>query len=288
MPWGFAAAAVGTIAGAAISSDASRGAANTQADAARNATQTQLDMFNKTQANLQPYMQQGQVGLNNMNALLADPSSLTKLPGYQFQLDQGIDAIQNSAARGGLTGNTLKALSDYGQGTASSYYNNYWNQLMQMVNLGQTSAAGVGNIGASTANSISANQIGAGNALAAGQVGSASAIGNAVNGGLQNWLLYNSMQQPGSGMVVSPGGAGIDPYGYLGGAATAGDYSDARLKTDVLRIGARDDGLGVYEFRYVWGGPMRVGLMAHEVLALYPQAVSSDDAGFLKVDYSKV
>ena len=60
-------------------------------------------------------------------------------PGYAWQLGQGIDAIQNSAQgqTGGLSGNTLKALTTYGQGLANQdYYNwldnatsNYWNTL---------------------------------------------------------------------------------------------------------------------------------------------------------------
>ena len=194
MPWGAAFAAAGAIGGALITSDASKSAANTQANAANQASQVEQNQFNQTQANLAPYMQQGQVSLADINKLMADPSMVSKLPGYQFQMQQGTDAVMHGASANGLTGNTLKALSDYGQGTASSYYNNYWNQLMQMANLGQTSAAGVGNIGASTANSIGQNTIGAGNAIAASQVGSASAINSGVSNGIQNWLLANQMQ----------------------------------------------------------------------------------------------
>lgn len=69
--------------------------------------------------------------------------------------------------------------------------------------------------------------------------------------------------------------------------AAAAFFSDRRLKTNVVRIGTRDDGLGVYEFNYVWGGPRVTGLMADEVRLVYPQAVGST-GGYDTVDYSKV
>jgi hypothetical protein len=54
-------------------------------------------------------------------------------PGYAFRLQQGQNALQNSAAaRGGLlsTG-TAKALTDYGQGAASAEYGNVYNRALQ-------------------------------------------------------------------------------------------------------------------------------------------------------------
>lgn len=51
-------------------------------------------------------------------------------PGYQFRLDQGNKAINNSAAsRGGLlSGATLKAIADYNSGAASQEYGNAVNR----------------------------------------------------------------------------------------------------------------------------------------------------------------
>jgi len=54
MPWGIAAAAVGTIAGAAISSNGAKDAAQTQANAANNATQLQMNEYNQTQNEYAP------------------------------------------------------------------------------------------------------------------------------------------------------------------------------------------------------------------------------------------
>ncbi len=63
--------------------------------------------------------------------------------------------------------------------------------------------------------------------------------------------------------------------------------SDVRLKTNIVRIGTRHDGLGVYQWDYVWGGPRATGVMAHEVRAKYPDAVRRV-GGYDAVDYGKL
>lgn len=57
-------------------------------------------------------------------------------PGYQWQLNQGLNAIQKGAAARGtlLTGGTQKALEQYGQGLASQDYNNFFNRELQTYN----------------------------------------------------------------------------------------------------------------------------------------------------------
>lgn len=66
-------------------------------------------------------------------------------PGYQFQLDQGLQALDRTAAArgglagGGLTGDTLK----YAQGLADQSYGNYVNRLSPYFNLGTAAAGGV-------------------------------------------------------------------------------------------------------------------------------------------------
>jgi hypothetical protein len=64
-------------------------------------------------------------------------------------------------------------------------------------------------------------------------------------------------------------------------------FSDRRLKQNVVRLGTRSDGLGVYGFEYIWGGGRQIGLMAQEVAILYPEAVG-ESGGFMTVDYGKV
>lgn len=80
--------------------------------------------------------------------------------------------------------------------------------------------------------------------------------------------------------------------GVLGGLFGLGSSliaaSDRRLKTDIERVGTGPLGLAVYVFRYVWGGPLRLGFMAQEVARVLPEAVLSMPNGYLAVDYGKV
>lgn len=75
-------------------------------------------------------------------------------------------------------------------------------------------------------------------------------------------------------------------YGLLGTGLKAGAYafSDRRLKTGITKIGNLANGLAVYTYRYIWGGPEQVGLMADEVKKLKPWAVKSF-GGFDAVNY---
>jgi hypothetical protein len=76
--------------------------------------------------------------------------------------------------------------------------------------------------------------------------------------------------------------------GTLGGAAIkSGAFSDERLKTYIQKVGTLDNGLSVYSYRYVWGGPAQIGVMAHEVADVRPEAVHMHDSGYLMVDYEK-
>lgn len=64
--------------------------------------------------------------------------------------------------------------------------------------------------------------------------------------------------------------------GLLGTGAMAGAYSfsDRRLKTDIKQVGILANGLPVYKYRYKFGGPEQVGLMADEVKLIHPCSVA--------------
>jgi hypothetical protein len=223
MPFAVAAGigAVGAIGGALISSNASESAAQTQANAANAATAAEQAQFNTTTQNLSPFVGTGQIALGQLGSMLGLPSTVggqanpnaplaqpftaaqyQQSPGYQFQLNQGLGAVQNSAAaQGGLAGgNTLTALTQYGQGLANTdyqqAYNNYTANQLQQFNMlntvsgnGQNAAAQLGTTGAQVASNIGSNTIGAGNALAAGQVGSANALTGGINSATSNGML---------------------------------------------------------------------------------------------------
>jgi len=60
--------------------------------------------------------------------------------------------------------------------------------------------------------------------------------------------------------------------------------SDARLKTDITRVGTADNGLPLYHFRYVGQDQLWEGVMAQDVLSHTPGAVV-DLGGYYGVNY---
>jgi opacity protein-like surface antigen len=65
-------------------------------------------------------------------------------------------------------------------------------------------------------------------------------------------------------------------------------YSDTRLKRDVALLARRDDGVGIYRYRYLWSDEVYVGVMAQEVAEIYPEAVVSGPDGYLRVNYARL
>lgn len=77
-------------------------------------------------------------------------------PGYQFRMDQGIGALDKSAAaRGRLrSGAQNKAITRYAQGVASDEFGNYTNRLAQIAGLGGGATSQSANIGIKGAQNI--------------------------------------------------------------------------------------------------------------------------------------
>lgn len=94
----------------------------------------------QNQANWQPYVDAGKGALGDLQNLYQDENSwlnqkftaddLSNDAGYQFRLQQGQSALNNSLAAGNgvLSGAAQKALSDYNQGSASNEFQNAYNR----------------------------------------------------------------------------------------------------------------------------------------------------------------
>ena len=65
-------------------------------------------------------------------------------------------------------------------------------------------------------------------------------------------------------------------------------YSDARQKRDLQQLDVLPNGIKLYRYRYRWSATEYVGVLAHEVAAVAPAAVSKDVYGFLRVDYRRL
>jgi hypothetical protein len=105
-----------------------------------------------------------------------------------------------------------------------------------------------------------------------------SALGQA---NAQNAANNNST----SGLFSLGSSALMAPAGTFAGIA--GLFSDRRLKTDIKQVGTADNGLNIYSYKYVWGGPTQLGYMADEVEKIIPQAVGESN-GYKTVNYGMI
>ena len=209
-------AAVGgaALAGSVIQAGAAGDAANAQSQAAANANATQLQMYNQTRADQAPWRAAGGqavnalsqfYGLGGVNANGTPGNSkapnfnsiLQNLPGYQFQMSQGTQAVDRNLAAQGLlqSGAAGKALTQYGQGLAQNYAQQYTGGLQSLAGLGIQSNAQTGYAGMNAANQIGGNQIYSGNAQASGYAGQANAINSGLSGLTGIYGQYNTANQ---------------------------------------------------------------------------------------------
>lgn len=176
--------AVGAIGSGIMGNRAADRAADAQRDAANLGIGEQRRQFDTMQQNIQPYLAVGREGLSGLQALLSDPDSIKDSAAYQWQLGQGVQGLDRSAAaRGGLNnGGHMADVLRFSQGLASQEYGNQWNRLAGLAGLGQNSAVGAGHMGQQNANALS-NLYGSIGQAGAGQaINSANAWGNALSG----------------------------------------------------------------------------------------------------------
>lgn len=274
------AAAAASAAGAGIAASGQKDAANTAANAQQAASARALEAQkagaasaqqaletgrNQARSDLAPYNQTGlsanqllQEQLQYLNGqyglaqYLNDPgytpmvNSLEELqatPGYQFQLEQGQQSVNNSAAAKGslLSGATMKEMNRFGQGLASTSFQQAWDRaqtayqnafardntqkqriastLSGIAGQGQNAATAMGNDSMNAATGISniygnlgrdtaainqqQGQIAANQAtnVANANTKGLSNINSAVQGGLSNYLLGSYLNNQSS----SPG-----------------------------------------------------------------------------------
>lgn len=138
--------------------------------------------------------------------LLSDPGALYSMmgqgfessPGYQFQLDQAMNAANQSAAAGGMAGTPAhqQQAMGYAQGLAGQDYQNYMNQMMNLYGRGLSGTEGQLQTG-----------YGAGNQLASGLSG-----------------LYGSQANLASSQAAAQNKQLASLLGGIGGAALSGGW----------------------------------------------------------------
>lgn len=267
------------LVGGLLQAEAAGEAAGAQTAAAMAGVAEQRRQFDKVQKLLAPYVQAGTpalrgqqelIGLRGPEAQQRAISALEQGAGYQAQVQAGEQALlQRASATGGLRGgNVQAALAQFRPLMLQREIESQYGKLGGLTSLGQQSAAGVGTAGMQTGARVASLLGEAGAAEAGGALARGQAFANVLNLPAQFLGLQYGAR------VGTPGFSGIFS-------------SDRRLKRSVVQIGTRPDGLAVYEFEYIWGGGKKIGLMAQEVQAVYPDAVG-EAGGYLTVDYGKV
>lgn len=182
--------AIGSIAGGLLGSNAAGNAADAQVAASGAATAEQRRQFDLIRSDLAPFREQG------VNALLQfaqeNLGPLEATPQFNFLLNQGVNALDRSAAARGklLSGQQVKAVQGFGNDLARQSSDARLNRLASLAGIGQSATTSGGQFGANAAANIGNSLISAGDARASGFVGQSNAINDSIN----NFLLLNALQ----------------------------------------------------------------------------------------------
>lgn len=271
---GMAISAAGSLFGGLFGGNASQQAAQEYEQALQKGINSLQGNLQTGEANYSPFLTAGQGATTTLANLLGTPgqglltpwtqqftaptaAQAEATPGYQFQLQQGENAMQNSAAGQGslLSGRTLADLNNYAQGTASTNYqntfnnaltqygtaynsflnnqNNAYSRLMGLSGEGLQAAGGEGQLIQGIGGDIASLYGQQGAAAAQGTIGAANAygsilpgIGNAVSGmGMLSMLNGSSSYGGGGGEFTANPGYGSVYGGTSGSAAPVGSQS---------------------------------------------------------------
>lgn len=225
MTWGLTAVAGATLVSGYMGSQAAGNAADAQLQASRESAAVQREMFNKNVELNAPFREAGLKGQNQLLDLLGlsgntgakDYGTLArsftgqdmyKDPGYAFRLNEGVKALDRSAAaRGGLLGgNQLRGVTQFGQDYGSQEYQNAFNRfqaerqarlnpLQSLAGQAQTTSAALGNAATNLGGQLGQNATDVGNIRASGYIGGANAISGAIGQGVNYYTNQQAQQR---------------------------------------------------------------------------------------------
>ena len=219
MTWGLTAVAGATLVGGYMTSKAASKAADQYAAQGERGLQYNQEMFDRINAQNEPYRNIGNKGANlygqlaDTGYLTAQPSidDLTRLmPNYRFGLNQGLGQYnaQMNAAGGAVSGNAMQGgqmfAQDYARNSLADAFNQYQANRTNVVS-NVNALTGVGqNANTTTANAAtgaSANTTSLlssiGNAQAQGTMGAANAYASGLNN-ISNYAMLYGLRKPGA------------------------------------------------------------------------------------------
>ena len=197
-------------------------------DAANREYQAQLAQAQAIQKNggygslTAPYTAQDYQNSPLYTPMVNSLEDLQATPGYQFQLQQGLQSVNNSAAAKGslLSGNSLEAINNYAQGQAATGFQNAWqraqsayqnafsdsltqkqntyNMLSGQSGQGLSAANSANNVNMGVANGISnagqnnlTGTTSANNQAANAVTNTAAGVNSGIQSGISNYLTGN-------------------------------------------------------------------------------------------------
>jgi hypothetical protein len=178
---GFVKNIIGDLTGANDAAAGAERAAQTQGAAAEKGITEQRRQFDALVELMTPYVtagegaisqQQALIGLQGPEAQQEAIAGFEQSPLFQSLVKQGEEAIlQQGAATGGLRGGNIQAaLSQFRPQVLNSLIEQQYNRLGGLTSIGQSSAAGQGTSGISSASNISNLLANQGQAIAGGQI----------------------------------------------------------------------------------------------------------------------
>lgn len=213
-------AAVSTVGSAAISSRGASKAAKAQTQAAEQASQVQREIFERQTELQEPFRQAGMTAQNELLRMLGlggeagtpgygtigTPFTVEQMqmdPGYAFRMEEGLRALERSAAArtGVLSGPMAKGAIRYGQEFGSQEYGNAFNRALalqgarlnalgSLYGAGQIAAQQVGQQAGQYGANVGNLLVGAGQARASGYLGQANALSQALGQGAGLYGMY--------------------------------------------------------------------------------------------------
>ena len=302
--WVAGAVVVAGVGSAYLQSQAAGNAASQYANAANQGIQYSKDIYGNITNSTLPYQNTGLQANNAINSMLpgqytdssgntqqgngyltANPTmnDLTSLmPNYEFGLKQGMGQFNAglNASGGAVSGNAIQGGQQFAQDYAGNQLQNAFgnfqanrqnvaSNLYNASNIGSTAVQTAANAGTGTSSNVSNMLSSIGNAQSSATMGSANAQAGALNNVSNYAMLYGMMNKP---------------------------TSDIRTKENIEQVGWLPNGLPVYTYEYkeefkddpLAGRGRFIGVMAHEVEKVIPEAVLTRSDGYKMVDYSKV
>lgn len=237
-------------------------------------------------ADVAPWREAGQRGLSSLEQGMPEATRSFTMgdfqqdPAYQFRFDEGMKALERSAAaRGGLnSGATLKALTRFGQDYASQEYDKAYNRFTSeqdrrynkyasLAGVGQVASQNQAQYAGQYGQTVGGNLVGLGNAQAAAHIGAAN----------MNAQLLGGLAQ--------------------GGGTAAAAFSDERLKKNIKPVNKEDleelrNTIKPYVFEYIdgkFGDGEFIGVMAQDLekTKLGKNLVKENSDGYKYIDLNR-